>query len=128
MLTALLAFGDDGRAGNLGISLPAPALRGLLPTAAAARGSARPRTPSYDRVLPIEVELVVELARLPITIGTLNGLSVGAEIPMGNLAEVIARVDNRPTFAGEAGTSNGLRSLRVERRLDFSSTTGMRDR
>ena len=105
--------------GRLTIALPAPLLRGVaavVDVPAMARSAER-RASNFDRLLGCEVEMVVELTRLQTTLGTLRALRVGDELTLGPLAEVRAMVNGHPSFSGEPGACDGVRSFRVGRRV-----------
>ena len=67
----------------------------------------------FQRILPVEVELVAEMARLPMRIRDLRGLNVGDILPLGALEGATIRVNGKPIITAEAGHSNGQRSVRV---------------
>lgn len=105
--------------GRLTVALPAHLLRGVagvVELPASARASAS-RVANYDRVAPCEVELVVELARIRATLGSLRDLAVGAELSLGAVGPARGLVNGRLAVVGEPGSCDGQRSLRVERRL-----------
>jgi len=123
--------------GNAFVALPAPLIRRLLPRAQGGGGSTpeRPapvkapqRPAQFDRVMPVEVEVAVELARVSIPLRQLETLRVGDEILIGRPGEVLARIGEQPVFAGEPGASGMVRSVRVTTRMisDLSSEVGDR--
>lgn len=109
----------DQPLGKLTLALPAVMLRGIGGAAdhtATARAAARRRA-NYDRLYGCEIEMIVELKRLSTTLGALRALKVGDAVPLGALGEVRALVNGTPSFAGEPGACDGLRSFRVSRRV-----------
>lgn len=111
--------GDDAPLGRMLLALPAAALRGLQ--AATTNPSQRPsatKAAHYDRILPVAVDIVVELAHVPTTLQIIDGLQVGDELPLPISQKVTAVINGRPTFAGEAGTDGGQRSFRVIGRIE----------
>lgn len=109
---------EDDPLGRLSIALPATMLRGVIGSSEAPsnRMTARRRL-NFDRLAACEVELVVELTRLTTTLGDLRLLKVGDAVPLGALGEVRALVNGTPSFAGEPGACDGVRSFRVSRRV-----------
>lgn len=71
----------------------------------------------FDRVMPVPVTVVAELARVKMSLSKVQDLRPGALIDLGFLREVMMRVGDRPLLAAEAGESDGLRSVRITRRL-----------
>lgn len=118
--------------GTLFVALPSAIVPGVVPVAAAAPppevGVVGERTPQYDRVLPVEVHLVVELARMTLSLRALRALAVGDELALPSLAEALGRVGDQPAFFGDAGTRGGVRSLRVTRRANSGSSPKVNDR
>lgn len=85
------------------------------------------RAMHIERVYPIDVEFVVELARLRMSIGQLKDLKPGDEIPLGLVRFVEARVEGVPAFVGQPGETGGQRSFRItERARSASHLTGVR--
>ena len=66
-----------------------------------------------NRVLPINVEVVAELARLEVPLSRLQGLAIGDTLDLGRLSDVVLRVRGEPTLRGEPGTIDGVRCVRV---------------
>jgi len=120
--------------GTLQVALPASIVSARPPRAAP------PPTPppapapvlelnrGFDRLLPIQLELVVELGRMTVPVRLLNRLSVGDEIPLRLTGDTVARVNDRAAVIGEAGTQGGVRSLRITARANSSSTPEVGDR
>jgi flagellar motor switch protein FliM len=113
-------------AGAVHIAVPATVAPVRRPSAAD-RPLPVAREPRYDRLLPVEVEIVAELARLQIPLGRVLGLNVGDELPLGLHPEAILRVGDRAALVGEPGERAGIRSVRVTGRCS-SSTPVMPDR
>lgn len=117
-------------AGMVHIGVPAviaPARRSASAERAERAAAAPPREPRYDRLMPVEVELVAELARLQLPLGKVLGLSVGDELPLGLHPEAVLRVGERAALVGEPGERAGIRSVRVTGRCS-SSTPAVPDR
>lgn len=66
--------------------------------------------------LPVQVEVVAELARLQLTVGRMRSLQVGEIIPLGASVAASLRVNEHKVMDVEAGQSGGRHSVRVLRR------------
>lgn len=123
-------------AGSAHVALPTGLVRRLLPRAQGGAGAAdrpapkksAPRAAQFDRVMPVEVEISVELARVNVLLKRLEGLRVGDEILIGAAGEAIARIGDLAVFAGEPGASGTVRSVRVINRMISDLSSEMIDR
>jgi flagellar motor switch protein FliM len=70
-----------------------------------------------DRVMPVEIELVAEMARINLRLRDLKVLRVGDLLPLGPISGATLRANGKPVLAGEAGHANGQRSMKVKRKL-----------
>ena len=75
------------------------------------------RTPRFDRLLPVTVDLPVEIARIELTYTQLEQLQIGDEIPIGTLTEARALANGQLAFIGEPGTTGSTRSFRVTKKI-----------
>lgn len=112
---ATMEFGpEDAPYGLLTVAVPSQVLRAL-----GQPGSTGPESPTrkpqyrFGRVMPVEVEVVAEVARLPMRVKDLRGLEVGDVVPLGPVHDAIVRVNGRPLLSVEPGHANGQRSVRV---------------
>lgn len=123
--TELVVGGSEDTLGALRVLLPMAALRAAAPErpAPAPPPPPAPKALRYDRVLPIEVEVVVGLAQVSLPIKRLRSLRVGDEIALPPIGDVTARVGGTAALLGEAGIRDGARSLRVTRRISSSNGT-----
>lgn len=130
MVAVEVRFGtDDAPLGLLQLVLPGTLAKGLAGKKAPA--ASRPeasRVLNFDRLMPVSVELVVELARVELTLQSLENLKVGADLNLNSVHEVCARVNDRASFFGEAGSVGGQRSFKIGRRAVADSTSGDNDR
>lgn len=113
--TRLECGAEDEPIGSLVVAIPLARLQ----AAAAPAASVTAREPRFERVLPVSVELVVELARITLTVARLRELAVGTELPLGPVREAIARVGGAAVLEGEPGSDGGQRSFRVLRRTAY---------
>lgn len=123
MVAVAFEFGTETESiGTLTLALPVMLLRGLAaaPDASEALSQAPARTVRVERVLPIPVEVVVELSRVRMSLRELHGLRVGDQIAIPPCREAVATVNGRPTLAGEAGQRDGMRCIRVGRKIGAS--------
>jgi flagellar motor switch protein FliM len=70
-----------------------------------------------QRVMPLPLPVVAELARATIPLARLQKLQVGDMLELGPMHNVTLRVGERPTMLAEPGESDGVRSVRIRRRL-----------
>lgn len=120
---------EDNPLGVLQCALPGALVKGAAgKKPAAATRPESTRTLNFDRLMPVEVDMVVELARIELTLRALENLQPGDELPLGAAHEVCARVNEKPSFYGEAGVVSGLRSFKIARRAGLPSTVGAKDR
>jgi flagellar motor switch protein FliM len=117
---ATLDFGPPEQPyGLMCIAVPVQAFRDLERVSTASPPS-RPKARAagrLDRVLPLEVQLVVELSRIRVPLSELRCLRVGDVLPIGSLQQASAYVNGRQVLEVEAGQSGGQRSVRVLKRL-----------
>jgi flagellar motor switch protein FliM len=126
IVAATLEFGAEAEPlGRITVALPMSVLRslGAGPVVAANR-PVMTRAANYDRVLPMEIDVVVELARVQATLSSLQALQVGDELPIGPVRDVRAMINGRTTFVGEAGNDGYQRSFRIVRRVEDPGTSG----
>ena len=65
------------------------------------------------RVMPVEIEVVAEMARVAMRVRDLKKLEVGDLVPLGALESALLRINGRPVLAAEPGHADGQRSIRV---------------
>jgi flagellar motor switch/type III secretory pathway protein FliN len=116
MLGATLDFGDpESPMGLALVALPTAVVPALWP-------DVKPpdlpgREGGVDRVLPLRVEAVAELARLRLPLSKVRALEVGEVLELGALRHVEVRVRGRQALVGEAGSRDGIRCIRVIRNV-----------
>lgn len=114
-----MTFGpDDNPFGTGNIVVPLP-LCGLL--FGGNTGITSSREAEVERVLPLEVEVIAELARVPMVVADLSDLEVGSMLDLGSTNEIVLSVNGKPTLLAEAGEQDGVRSIRVLRRAGLGS-------
>jgi flagellar motor switch protein FliM len=102
----------EGSWGLLTVTVPTQALRNIGQSKDANSGGAR-RRPDMERVLPVEVEMVAEMARVPMRVRDLKKLEIGDLVPLGSLEGALMRINGRALLLAEPGHANGQRSVRV---------------
>jgi flagellar motor switch protein FliM len=113
-----LAFGPDDAPFGQGALVVPMVLAGAL---FGSTGAPDTRSAEVDRVLPLEVEVIAELARIPMVVADLSNLEVGSLIDLGGGNEIVLSVNGKPTLIAEAGEADGVRSIRVIRQLSLGS-------
>lgn len=116
---ATIEFGPDKAPyGLMTVTVPSQVLRSLGQAKSSADDTPRlPRPVEFNRVMPVEVECVAEVARLPMRVKDLRGLEVGDLVPLGPIKTALMRVNGHPMLTVEPGHANGQRSVRVLGRL-----------
>ena len=114
----ILEFGPaDAPYGNLFTTIPVQVLREIESRGRAHKDKEAREISNLDRVMPIELEVVAEMARLPMRVRDIRALRVGDLLPLGPLTGALMRVNGRNVILGEPGHSNGQRSIRVIKKL-----------
>lgn len=114
VVTVPMRFGpEDNPFGMATLVVPLPVCNTLFGTT----GLPTNRAVAVDRVLPLEVEVIAELARIPLVVADLQHLEVGSMLDLGSASEIVLSVNGKPTLLAEAGEADGVRSIRVLRRL-----------
>ena len=108
LVTTVQAGTNEDRLGSFVLAFPVSLARHLWPGAAPEQAAN-----DMNRVLPINVEVVAELARLEVPLSRLQGLAIGDTLDLGRLSDVVLRVRGEPTLRGEPGTIDGVRCVRV---------------
>ena len=124
VVAASLDFGrPDDPYGLMVVAIPAQATRDLRVdrVEAVSRTGGQERKHDMTRVLPLEMEVVAELARVHLPLGTLRQLEVGEVIQLGRREDVTLRVNDRPIISGQPGVQGGYHSVRVTRRIEEPS-------
>ncbi len=104
--------------GTVLLVLPKSSLVGESGLTLALGAAPAPTNPHVLRALDgVDLELVVELARVPMKLSTILGLKVDDTLPLGVSASepVTVRVDGKPVFTARPLTIGGYIAVRVER-------------
>jgi flagellar motor switch protein FliM len=113
-----LEFGPlDDPYGTLITTIPVQVLRGLESKDSRQDDERSREVKDLDRVMPIELEMVAEMARIPMRVRDLRSLRVGDLIPLGPMKGALLRINGKNVMLGEPGHSNGQRSVRVIKRI-----------
>jgi flagellar motor switch protein FliM len=99
--------------GRLTVVLPSEVIRVATPK----RTTRASEEAGIDRVLPLPVTLTAELGRLRMSLSALRALKPGDQLDLGPVRDVVLRTGDRATFTGEAGITNGFRSIKVHARV-----------
>lgn len=118
--SATFDFGPvDAPLGLLTLALPLHALGSLAAVIQEDEEEEPPprRRRGLEVVMPVEVELVVELTQLSLTVATLRSMAAGDVVELGVMREALVKVNGLPMFEGEAGIANGVRCVKINRRV-----------
>lgn len=119
VIEASLDFGPpDNPYGLVSIILPGQATGILWPSRThRPQGSREASQEGISRVMPLPVTAVAELARVRLPLAKVRQLRVGTMLELGNLRDVEVRVGGKPALVAEPGERDGVRSIRVKRKL-----------
>lgn len=113
-----LVGAEDDEYGRMVVSIPTQTLRNVGQKRDRPRQPQRPeKVPKMERVMPVEVEVVAEMARVPMRVRDLRNLRAGDLLPLGPLDAAKVRVNGRALLQGEPGVANGQRSIRVRKKI-----------
>jgi len=117
MVEVHLDFGPpDDPYGLMTLAIPAQIGSALWPREGFARAG-RAKS-GIQRVLPLPITLVGELARVRMPLQKVRELQVGSVIDLGYLREVQLSVAGHPTMMAEFGERDGYRCARITRRIN----------
>lgn len=119
VIDASFVIGEpDMPLGRVWVVLPPQGAGVLWPKRGPVRNVRLHPATGMQRVLPVPLPVVAELARTTVPLARLRALQVGDELPLGALNHVVVRVGDRPTLLAEPGEADGVRSVRIARRLE----------
>jgi flagellar motor switch protein FliM len=75
------------------------------------------RVSDIERVMPVPLDVEVELARVDLTLSTIRDLKVGDSIPLGRVRPATVRIGGKKAFYGDAGESADNVSVKISGRL-----------
>lgn len=108
----------DGIYGTMTIAIPAQAGHEFLSVPVARPQRERASSGRLlQQALPVQVEVVAELARFNFTVGRLKRLHVGDILPLRSPPTAVLRVNDHQILEVEAGQSGGRHSVRVVKKL-----------
>ena len=117
VFAATLDFGPPTNPyGLLCCAIPVQAFRALSGPVIIEREKSAPSV-DLSSLMPIEVEIVAELAAFELTVAQLEQLAVGDTLEVGNIRTAGIKVNGKPTFEGVAGEVDGHRSVQIRRRI-----------
>lgn len=115
MLQTVLDVGDpDSPMGMAMIAVPAAMAHALWPENPRRHGD---NQAGVNRVLPLQVDAVAELARVKVPLSRLREFQVGDVIPLGAIRDIEVRVQGRKALVVEPGQRDGSRCVRVLRNV-----------
>ena len=117
VFAATLDFGPPTNPyGLLCCAIPVQAFRALSGPVIIEREKSAPSV-DLSSLMPIEVEVVAELASFQLTVSQLENMAVDDMLEVGNIRTARVKVNGKPTFEGVAGEVDGHRSVQIQRRL-----------
>ncbi|MEL6347012.1 MAG: FliM/FliN family flagellar motor C-terminal domain-containing protein, partial [Myxococcota bacterium] len=115
--SATFDFGAvDAPLGLMVLALPVHALASFASAEPEEENPEPPRRQTLDSVMPVEVEVVVELTHLKLTVNELRELMPGDVLNLGSMRDAVIKVNGLALFEGQAGVSGGVRSVKLRRR------------
>jgi flagellar motor switch protein FliM len=108
--------------GRAQLVLPAQAAGVLWPERQPKPKKRARRKRSVQRVKDVAVPVVAEIVRRRMSIGEVHALRVGDTIELGSLHGVTIRLGGKPSLEGEAGHLEGMRCVRIIKRLGPSGS------
>jgi flagellar motor switch protein FliM len=117
VFAATLDFGPPTNPyGLLCCAVPVHAFRALAGPMVIEKEKDRPIV-DLTPLMPVEVEMVAQMAKMKLTVSALRALSVGDTLDVGSLRSVVVRVNGKALFEGTPGEVDGHRSVQIQRRL-----------
>lgn len=117
VFAATLDFGPPTNPyGLLCCAIPVQAFRALSGPVIIEREKSAPSV-DLSSLMPIQVEVVAELASFQLTVSQLENMAVDDVLEVGNIRTARIKVNGKPTFEGVAGEVDGHRSVQIQRRL-----------
>lgn len=101
---------------RLAVIVPSEITRLVLPKRSTNRST--DTRAGIERVMPLRVEAVAEIARLRMSLGECHAIKPGKMFDLGPAGEVTVTVGGRPVLIGEAGVQDGMRSVQILHRVD----------
>ncbi len=122
VVAASLDFGrPDDPFGLMIVAIPAQTTRDLrVPKVAALIRTPRGGKINLESVMPLELEMIAELAKVQVPISELEAMKLGSMIDLGPARHVNVKINNHTALIGEPGESRGCHSFRVLRKVDSS--------
>jgi flagellar motor switch protein FliM len=102
--------------GLLCCAIPVQAFRALAGPVVIEREKSTPKV-DLSTLMPIEVDMVAELASFSLTVSQLKAMAVGDTLDIGSVRKALIRVNGKPLFEGVVGERDGLRSVQIQRRV-----------
>jgi flagellar motor switch protein FliM len=125
IIESALDFGPpESPFGLVSVVLPPQGAGVLWPSRGHSSSSRRSSQPEQGirRVMPVEVPVVAELANVKMSLKQLRGIQVGDTIDLGAVRRVSLKVSGQTAIVGEAGEKDGVRSVKVTRRVEETLT------
>ena len=118
VFSATLDFGPPTNPyGLLSCNVPVQVFRDMGGPSVIEQDKASSRGGDLSRVMPLEVELVAEIAKLKMTVGQIRALKAGDNLEVGPVRTATLKVNGKALMEGKPGELDGQRSVQITRRL-----------
>ncbi len=122
MVAASLDFGrPDDPYGLMIVGIPAQTTRDLrVPTVRSLKRAPRHIHVDLKPCMPLEVEVIAELARVKIPFSEIQSLKLGSLVDLGPAQPVEMKINDHVALRGEAGESRGCHSVRIQEQVSHA--------
>ncbi len=122
VVAASLDFGrPDDPYGLMIVGIPAQTTRDLrVPTVRSLKRAPRHIHVDLKPCMPLEVEVIAELARVKIPFSEIQSLKLGSLVDLGPAQPVEMKINDHVALRGEAGESRGCHSVRIQEQVSHA--------
>jgi flagellar motor switch protein FliM len=118
VFSATLDFGPPTNPyGLLSCNVPVQVFRNMGAPSVIEQEPQAERSVDLSRVMPLEVEMVAELAKINMSVTQLRALEVGDTLDVGPVRTATLKINGMPVMEGKPGEVGGHRSVQILRRL-----------
>ena len=118
VFSATLDFGPPTNPyGLLSCNVPVQVFKDMGGPSVIEQGKESPRSVDLSRVMPLEVEMVAEIAKMKMSVAEIRNMVVGDVLDVGPVRTATIRVNGKAIMEGAPGEVDGHRSVQIKRRL-----------
>jgi flagellar motor switch protein FliM len=118
VFSATLDFGPPTNPyGLLSCNVPVQVFRNMGGPSVIEQEPQAERPVDFSRVMPLEVEMVAELAKISMSVAQIRALEVGHTLDVGPVRTATLKINGMPVMEGKPGEVDGHRSVQILRRL-----------